>query len=97
MFFVVCLRNLRHTTLSESSVKDLVEKLFHALMLYNGVRRINHQSDNMMMNSDKGEFMLQFSSDTQGRSINNIHTMINSKWFVVYIHSSDNMLFDSFG
>jgi hypothetical protein len=74
----------------------MVEKLFHALMLYNGVHRVN-QSENMMINSEKGEFMLQFSSDTQGRSINNIHTMINSKWFVVYIHSSNNMLFDSFG
>jgi hypothetical protein len=74
----------------------MVEKLFHALLLHNGVLRIN-QSDNRMIDSAKGEFMLQFSANKQGRNINNIHTMINSEWFVVYIHSSNNVLFNSFG
>ncbi len=65
----------RNLVVNDDNQKSLMEKLFHAIMLHNGLNR-----PQTMINSKNGEFMLQFAStESESSPVDQTETVCKSK------------------
>lgn len=83
VFFVVMIRHvLPFGSITKDHIKKALEKLFLALLIYNGVNQPAIET----VNSERGEFFAQFNFINDSNALqDNMHIAYNSKLLVILI------------